>query len=139
MSKPSRETIRKRIATRRRNAAIRKRKVARRLRAELNGSMGPEVAAKVRLEIDGAHSTKALQRRVRVLAEERKLPPADYAKLMHKRISSMAIMEFGKKHNVNYDWLLCGDLKGLARMERERRGAPVALRAKQATEEPEPA
>ena len=54
-----------------------------------------------RLSIDGAHSTEALQRRVRVLAEERKIPPADFAKLMRKRISTMAIMEFGKKHNIN--------------------------------------
>ena len=141
MSKPSRDTISKRIATRRRNAEKRKRMAARRNAESL--LKGGREAAMARLEIDGAHSTEALQRRVRVLAEERKLPPADYAKLMHKRISTMAIMEFGKKHNVNFDWLLVGDLKGLAHMERERRGAPAALRVKlatsQATEEPEPA
>jgi hypothetical protein len=60
MTKPSRETIRKRVATRRRNAAKRKRLAARRHNARLHGSMGPELAAMTRLEIDGCYSSEAL-------------------------------------------------------------------------------
>jgi hypothetical protein len=45
-------------------------------------------AAFDRLEKDGAHSTAALQRRVRALAYERNIPPADFAKLMYKRVRS---------------------------------------------------
>jgi hypothetical protein len=36
-----------------------------------------------RLERDGAHSTKAMQRRLRALAEERNIPPSDFHKLMY--------------------------------------------------------
>lgn len=73
-------------------------------------------AAFRRLEREGAHSTAALQRRVRAIAQERNLPPADFAKLMHKRITTPAVMAFCKKHKVSFDWLLCGDLRGLHRM-----------------------
>ena len=73
-----------------------------------------------RLERDGAHSTAALQRRVKALAQERNIPAADFHKLMYKRISTPDVMVFCEKHKVNYDWLLCGDLKGLQRMKRER-------------------
>ena len=38
-------------------------------------------AACRRLERDGAHSTAALQRRVMAFAQERNIPPADFAKL----------------------------------------------------------
>ena len=70
-----------------------------------------------RLERDGAHSSDALRRRVRALAEERNIPPADYAKLlMHKRVNDRAIHVFCEKYKVSYDWLLCGDLRGLQRM-----------------------
>jgi hypothetical protein len=74
-----------------------------------------------RLERDGAHSTAALQRRVRALAQERNIPAADFHKLMYKRPSTPAVMTFCEKHKVSYDWLLCGDLKGLQRMTIERK------------------
>jgi hypothetical protein len=74
-----------------------------------------------RLERDGAHSTAALQRRVRALAQERNIPPADFHKLMYKRPSTPDVMVFCEKHKVSYDWLLCGDLKGLQRMTSERK------------------
>jgi hypothetical protein len=119
--KPSRETIRKRIATRRRNAAFR---AARRRNSE-EAKKSPADAARQaafhRLERDGAHSTAAIQRRVRVLAQERNIPPADIHKLMYKRPSTHSVMIFCQKYKVSYDWLLCGDLWGLARMERERK------------------
>jgi hypothetical protein len=41
-----------------------------------------------RLDRDGAHSMDAIRRRVRAIAHERNLQPADIAKLMHKRIST---------------------------------------------------
>ncbi len=86
-----------------------------------------------RLERDGAHSTAALQRRVRALAQERNIPPADFHKLMYKRPSTPDVMVFCEKYNVNFDWLLCGDLKGLHCMmhEYKLRGAaqtPIADR-----------
>jgi hypothetical protein len=74
-----------------------------------------------RLERDGAHSTAALQRRVRALAQERNIPAADFHKLMYKRPSTPDVMVFCEKHNVNFDWILCGDLKGLQRMTSERK------------------
>jgi hypothetical protein len=73
-----------------------------------------------RLKRAGAHSTAAMQRRVRALAAERDIPPADIHKLMYKRPSTEAVMVFCKKHNVSFDWLLAGDLKGLQRMTQER-------------------
>jgi hypothetical protein len=79
-----------------------------------------------RLERDGATSTKAVQRRVRAIAGERKIPQADFAKLMHKRISTFAVMQFCEKHKISNDWLLCGDLQGLARMEQRRKDAQAA-------------
>ena len=73
-------------------------------------------AASRRLERDGAHSSDALRRRVRAFAQERDIPPADYAKLVHKRVNDRAIHVFCEKYKVSYDWLLCGDLRGLQRM-----------------------
>jgi hypothetical protein len=83
----------------------------------------PRRKALQRLERDGATSTKAVQRRVRAIAEERNIPPADFAKLMHKRISITAIGAFCEKYKISYDWLLCGDLQGLAHMEQRRKDA----------------
>jgi hypothetical protein len=83
----------------------------------------PRRKALQRLERDGAQSRPAMQRRVRALAAERSIPTADFHKLMYKRPSTQAVMDFCKKHKVSADWLLCGDLKGLARMERERKQA----------------
>jgi hypothetical protein len=77
-----------------------------------------------RLVRDGAHSTVALQRRVRAIAMERNIPPADFAKLMYKRISTRAVTVFCEKHKVSYDWLLAGDLQGLQRMTQEAKATP---------------
>src|SRR5690348_14663773 len=84
----------------------------------------PRRKAMQRLEQDGATSTKAVQRRVRAIAEERKIPPADIHRLMYKRISTRDIMVFCEKHKVSYDWLLCGDLRGLQRMTQEAKATP---------------
>jgi hypothetical protein len=74
-----------------------------------------------RLDRDGAHSTPAMQRRVRALAHERNIPPADFHKLMYKRPNVRDVGLFCEKHKVSYDWLLGGDLAGLQRMTRERK------------------
>ena len=76
-------------------------------------------AAFDRLKKDGAHSTAALQRRVRAIAHERNIPPADFAKLMYKRPNIHDIGVFCEKHGISYDWILGGDLAGLQRMTRE--------------------
>jgi hypothetical protein len=65
-----------------------------------------------------------MQRRIQAFATERGIPPADYAKLMYKRISTAAFMAFCEKYKVSADWLLCGDLKGLQRMTREAKAEP---------------
>jgi hypothetical protein len=80
-----------------------------------------------RLRRDGADSNDALRRRVRAFAAERSLPPADIAKLMYKRISTRDIMAFCKRHKVSFDWLLCGDLRGLHRMTQEAKAAPQEM------------
>ena len=69
--------------------------------------------ARARLVRDGASSNAAMRRRLSALAAERNLPPAEYAKLVHKRIMASAVHEFCRKHNVSLDWLMYGDLKGL--------------------------
>jgi len=75
--------------------------------------------ARERLRRDGGESLPAMQRRIQALAAERSIPPADYRKLMYKRVSTRDVMVFGKKYRVNFDWLLCGDLKGLQQMKQE--------------------
>jgi hypothetical protein len=91
------------------------------------GKEALRIAAIDRLTRDGAGSTAALQRRVMALAHERNLAPADFHKLMYKRPSTRDVGLFCEKHKVSYDWLLCGDLKGLQRMTQERRGGKPAL------------
>jgi hypothetical protein len=84
----------------------------------------PRRKALQRLERDGALSRPAMQRRIRALAAERSIPPADFHKLMYKRPSTGAVLDFCKKHKVSADWLLCGDLKGLHRMTQEAKAEP---------------
>lgn len=86
----------------------------------------PRRKALQRLERDGAISTPAMQRRIRAIAAERSIPPADFHRLRYKRPSTHAVMVFCEKHKVSADWLLCGDLKGLARMEQQRKQAAAA-------------
>jgi hypothetical protein len=70
-----------------------------------------------------------MQRRLQALAAERGIPPADYAKLMWKRVSTGAFMAFCEKHNVSTDWLLSGDLKGLQRMTTWAKAEPQSARS----------
>ncbi len=64
---------------------------------------GHLVRARQRLVRDGWRTDAAMRRRLLALAAERNLPPAEYAKLMHKRIMMRSIQEFCKKHNVSLD------------------------------------
>jgi hypothetical protein len=93
---------------------------------------GALVRARQRLARDGCHTNAAMQRRVLLLAAERNLPPAEYAKLMHKRVLTGPLLAFCKKHDVSLDWLMDGDLKGLQRMTLEAKavaaGAPTVER-----------
>ena len=59
--------------------------------ANCNNSTIVRRKALERLRGDGAESRPAMQRRVRALAEERKIPPADFHKLMYKRPSTQAV------------------------------------------------
>lgn len=67
--------------------------------------------ARERLHRDGASSIPAMQRRIKALAAERSIPPAEIAKLMRKRVGTRDAMAFCDKHKISMDWLLCGDLK----------------------------
>jgi hypothetical protein len=74
-----------------------------------------QMKARARLVRDGCHTDAAMRRRLLALTTERNLPPAEYAKLLHKRIMTKSITDFCEKHNVSMDWLIYGDLKGLKR------------------------
>jgi hypothetical protein len=39
---------------------------------------------------------------------------------MYKCVSTGAVMVFCKKYKASYDWLLCGDLKGLKRITQDQ-------------------
>ena len=127
MTKPTRETIRKRVAGQRRAAARRKRM----RKARLHGSMGPELAAKTRLEIDGAGSEDAVRRRIRWLAHEKKLAPVDIYQAMTCRLHHLA--EFIQRHELSYDWLLYGDLQGLRRMPLKKQSPAILTAAEVVT------
>jgi hypothetical protein len=118
MTKPSRETIRKRIATRRRNARIRKRKTTLHRNARLKGSEGPKAAARARLEIDGCNSDDAVRRRIEWFAHKHKLPPTEIDKAMTCRVDHIGA--FAERDEISLDWLLVGDLKGSRRMPMKR-------------------
>jgi hypothetical protein len=85
--------------------------------AKLAIANGALIRARGRLRNDGCSSDAAFQRRVLALAAERNLPPAEYAKLLHKRVSMKPILAFCKKHNVILDWLMDGNLEALLRMK----------------------
>src|SRR5260370_19955109 len=85
--------------------------------AKLAIANGALIRARNRLRNDGCSSDAAFQRCVLVLATERNFPPAEYAKLLHKRCPMKPITAFCKKHDVSLDWLMDGDLKGLQRMK----------------------
>jgi hypothetical protein len=93
---------------------------------------GQLIRARNRLRQDGCSSDDAFRKRVLLLAAERGFPPAEYAKLMRKRVPMKPISAFCKKHDVSLDWLMDGDLKGLQRMKQWKKAGMTP--AEQATE-----
>jgi hypothetical protein len=91
--------------------------------AKLAIANGALVRARQRLVKDGCQTNAAMRRRVLALAAERNLPPAEYAKLMHKRVLTGPMLAFCKKHDVSMDWLMDGSLKGLQRMKQWKKQA----------------
>jgi hypothetical protein len=85
--------------------------------AKLAIANGHLFRARQRLVRDGCQTDAAMRRRLLALAAERNIPPADYAKLMHKRVLMPSIQNFCKKHDVSLDWLMDGSLQGLQRMK----------------------
>jgi hypothetical protein len=122
--KPSAETIRKRIATRKRNAAKRRRIML----ATARGERRPELAARARLEIDGCTGSAATRRRVLWVVHERKLAPAEIEKAMTCKAQYLG--EFAERYQLSFDWLLFGDLNGLQRMTQPK-PKPALLTATQ--------
>ncbi len=80
-----------------------------------------------RLQRDGCASMDAVRRRVLAIAAERNLQPAEFAKLLHKRVSTRVAIALCDKHKISLDWLLYGDLKGLQRMTQAAKAEPRAL------------
>jgi hypothetical protein len=64
-----------------------------------------------RLIDDGASTNAAMRRRIQAIAYERRLPPEEIAKALTCR--TFDVVQFAKRHRVNCDWLIFGDLKGL--------------------------
>jgi hypothetical protein len=52
-----------------------------------------------------------MRRRIQAIAHERSLPPDEIAKALTCR--TFDVVQFAKRHRVNCDWLIFGDLKGL--------------------------
>ena len=85
--------------------------------AKLAIANGALIRARNRLRQDGCSSDDAFRKRVLLLAAERNFPPAEYAKLLRKRVPMGPSTAFCKKHDVSMDWLMDGDQKGLQRMK----------------------
>jgi hypothetical protein len=78
--------------------------------------LSPDVAAMDRLRKAGASGNAAIRQRVALVAAERNLNPSETkALLTGRRIPMQPLSQFCKKHNLSYDWVLAGDLKGLKR------------------------
>lgn len=67
-----------------------------------------------------------IRARMRLTMVERHAPEAEIAGWLKGRLTTLRIHDFAKAYPVSYDWLLCGDLKGLLRMAK---GTPHAAPA----------
>jgi hypothetical protein len=71
-------------------------------------------AAKVRrmrrLDRDGCSKSDAVRRRLRYIAAERKLEPADIAKIIMRRLRLDDLAGFAQQHGISMDWLMFGDI-----------------------------
>jgi hypothetical protein len=77
--------------------------------------------ARERLHRDGAASPEATRRRIRAFAIEKAIPSGKIAKLMKGRLTMPRLVQFSKDYKVSLDWLLYGDLHGLAWMTRRQK------------------
>ena len=82
--------------------------------------------ARERLHRDGAESREAMHRRIRAFAIEKAIPTEKIAKLLKGRTTVTHVGQFCEDYGVSADWLLCGDLHGLARMTRRQKEAEAA-------------
>jgi hypothetical protein len=70
-------------------------------------------------KMDPRHGSDAVRARMRLYLQERKATEAEIAGWLKGRLTTQRIHDFGEKYPaVSYDWLLCGDLKGLLSMAR---------------------
>jgi hypothetical protein len=71
-------------------------------------------AAKVRrmrrLDRDGCSKSDAVRRRLRYIAAERKLEPADIAKIIMRRLRLDDLAGFAQQHGISMDWRMFGDI-----------------------------
>jgi hypothetical protein len=80
--------------------------------------------AEGRLSTDGAYATENIRRRLRWLAHERKIPADRLPKV--KCVPTEELSDFVQMHNINWNWLIGGDIKGLRDMMWARKGVPTA-------------
>lgn len=75
-------------------------------------SLGPFLAA--------ASSAKAQRARVRLIGHERGLPKQEIDKVLKAKTGEFenAIDQFAVDHDISMDWLIAGNLRGLARRPR---------------------
>jgi hypothetical protein len=76
------------------------------------------------LTSDGASTNENIRRRLQWLAQEWKIPADQLPKIT--RTITKELRDFIQRYDVNCDWLLYGDLKGLRRMMYARKGIPTA-------------
>jgi hypothetical protein len=71
-----------------------------------------------RLERDGNNGNKNIRRRLQVIAQERRLSPSEISKAIR---SDASLSAFCTAHNLSFDWVFYGDLKGLLRTAQDAR------------------
>jgi hypothetical protein len=90
--------------------------------------------ARDRLHRDGGDSISAMRRRIQAFAIERGIPSATIAKLMKGRMTTLQIMRFCKEYQVNADWLMAGDLRGLLDTVKRRKPSGADEQTREAQE-----
>ncbi len=75
--------------------------------------------------LSAAAGADAVRGRMCVFLNEKKATEAEITRWLKGKITTSRIHDFAEKYPVSYDWLLCGDLKGLLRMKNGNpHGAP---------------
>jgi hypothetical protein len=84
-----------------------------------------------RLERDGSGADKNVRRRLQVIAQERGLSVSEVSKAIR---SNPSLMAFCTAHNLSFDWVFYGDLKGLFRTVQDARITSPEIEQAQAAE-----